>query len=99
MSRLLRLLLALAVLLTLGAPLRVEAQGGPEDEFIARVLAQMSTPEKVGQLFMVPFLGNDVGPESDIADLIQNYHVGAVVLLESNGNIVNSPDRDTPVEV
>ena len=54
----------------------------------ARLLLDSLTPEeRVGQLFLITFLGTDTGPESQIFDLITNYHVGGVVLLADNDNI------------
>ena len=40
----------------------------------------MSVADRVGQLFLITFDGNDVGFESDIAELIYGYRVGGVVL-------------------
>ncbi len=51
----------------------------------------MTIADKVGQLFMVAFEGNDVGPASDIATLVRDYRVGAVVLLPGNDNFRNIP--------
>ena len=48
--------------------------------------------ERVGQLVMVNFVGDDVSASSDIAALIRDYHVGAVLVTASNGNIVNRGD-------
>ena len=50
------------------------------------LLADMSPEEKVGQLFLVTFDGMEVGEESQIFDLITNYHVGGVVLRADNNN-------------
>ncbi len=47
----------------------------------------MSVAERVGQLFLVTFEGDQATLESDIADLITNYHVGGVVLSATNDNI------------
>ncbi len=52
-----------------------------------RLWAEMSVAERVGQLFLVTFAGDQVLPESAIADLIVNYHVGGVVLDRKNDNI------------
>lgn len=53
----------------------------------------MMTPEeRVGQLFLVSFLGTDSSPESHAYDLIVNHHVGGVVLLSSNDNFVAAPE-------
>ena len=64
---------------------------------IAERLAAMSPEERVGQLFIVTFLGRDPTPESDIARLVLEDQVGGVVLLASNGNVSNQDD--TPAEV
>ena len=46
----------------------------------------MSPAEKVGQLFLVTFEGKDVSPASPLAQLIQDYHIGGVVLSSSHNN-------------
>ena len=46
----------------------------------------MSPAEKVGQLFLITFDGRDVTPEGPVAQLIQDYHIGGVVLSSSNNN-------------
>ena len=68
-----------------------------EDDFVQEIIARMSVEERVGQLFVVTFSGGDVGPGSDIAQLITQYRVGGVVLLSSNGNFSNQ--GDTPLQV
>ncbi|HEY4722286.1 MAG TPA: hypothetical protein VII92_10590, partial [Anaerolineae bacterium] len=95
MFRGLNLLTILALLLsTAGSAL---AQAGGEDEFVARLIAQMSPEAKVGQLFVVSLKGADVTSNSDVADLILNYRVGGVVLAIQHGNILNGPDTPTQV--
>ncbi len=54
------------------------------------LLNSMSVAEKVGQLFLVPFVGKDVSPGSDIYVLLTEYKVGGVVLQTSNGNFSNT---------
>lgn len=51
------------------------------------LLEEMSPEERVGQLFLVPFSGNDLSSNSSIYQLIANYHVGGVVISRANGNI------------
>jgi len=53
------------------------------------ILDSMTVADKVGQLFLVSFQGNDVSPESDIATLVRDFRVGGVVLLPSNDNYRN----------
>jgi len=50
------------------------------------LLELMSPEEKVGQLFLVTFDGMEVGEETEIYDLVTNYHVGGVVLRTDNNN-------------
>jgi beta-N-acetylhexosaminidase len=50
----------------------------------------MTPEERVGQLFLVTFQGTQVGPETQIYDLITNHHVGGVVLLAENNNFTAS---------
>jgi len=58
----------------------------------------MTPQEKVGQLFMVAFVGQDASPDSDIGRLITEYKIGGVVLLASNSNFFNAAS-DTPHQV
>jgi beta-N-acetylhexosaminidase len=66
--------------------------GGParaQDTAEARasaLLAKLTPEERVGQLFLVSFHGTDVGPESEVYDLIAQWHVGGVMLLPKNDN-------------
>ena len=55
-------------------------------------LASLSPEEKVGQLFLITFNGNDTSPASPIYDLIVNYHIGGVILDRDNDNFLN-PDQ------
>ena len=67
------------------------AQGTPEEAARA-LLARMTPEERVGQLFLVSFQGTDVGPDSNIYDLIVHHHVGGVLLSAGNNNFMAPPD-------
>jgi beta-N-acetylhexosaminidase len=72
------------------------AQGS--DNGAARaLLARMSPAERVGQLFLVPFWGADVGDGSPVARLIVTHHVGGVLLDPTHGNFTNTPDTPRAV--
>jgi beta-N-acetylhexosaminidase len=58
----------------------------------ATLLPQLTPEERVGQLFLVTFDGADVGGESQIQNLIENYHVGGVVLSAGNDNFTGGVD-------
>ncbi len=92
---LLVLTLVVIILLPLAAPSAGRAQ--ETDNRVAQLMAEMSTAEKVGQLFLVTFPGTEVADDALIAELIRDYRVGGVVLLPENGNIVNK--GDTPEQV
>lgn len=66
---------------------------------IDALVAAMSPAERVGQLFVITFDGNTVGPESDIAQLIYQYHVGGIVLSPKTRNFSNAKGEDTPQQV
>ncbi|EPR31042.1 glycoside hydrolase family 3 domain protein [Alkalidesulfovibrio alkalitolerans DSM 16529] len=55
-----------------------------EDHFAAR-LSGMSLREKVGQVFMVTFPGDVY--TGDVADLVENWKVGGVMLYGAAGNV------------
>ena len=86
---------ALAVLVVacarFGEPPRASAQT-PTTALVDRVLASLSVDERVGQLVMVNFVGDDVSAQSDVATLIRDYRVGSVLVTASNGNVVNRGD-------
>lgn len=73
----------------LGAP--APQTSSPETRARA-VLDDMSPQERVGQLFLVTFLGSQAPPESQIHDLITRYHIGGVVLQREMDNFVGGPD-------
>ncbi len=56
------------------------------------MLTKMTPDERVGQLFLVTFAGATASQDSQIVDLISNYHVGGVVLLAGNDNFVAAPN-------
>ncbi|MDA1329832.1 MAG: hypothetical protein O3B43_02035 [Chloroflexi bacterium] len=68
----------------------VAQAGDPEAK--ARTLLETMTPEeRVGQLFIVSFEGNQAPPESSIYDLIYTYHIGGVILERKKNNFVGAP--------
>ncbi len=67
------------------------AQNAPFDPQVESILLQMSPEERVGQLFLVTYYGSDIGPDSDIARLVTQYHVGGVMLSFENDNFTDSP--------
>ncbi|MCC9076961.1 glycoside hydrolase family 3 protein [Litorilinea aerophila] len=77
---------------TLAAEQALEAQ-------IDALLASMTVADRVGQLFLISFEGNDISFDSDIAELIYGYRVGGVLLSPENGNFSNEKGVDTPRQV
>ncbi|NLE45794.1 MAG: hypothetical protein GX620_13815 [Chloroflexi bacterium] len=90
------LALVASVLFTPASVASVRAQE-PQDDEVSRLMAEMSTTAKVGQLFMVTFPGAEVTEDALIAELIRDYQIGGVLLLPSNGNIDNEGDTLTQV--
>lgn len=88
-------LLALCGMLTLLLPRDVIAQDDP----ITEIMEKMTLQERVGQLFMVDFPGDDTSEGSAIDQLIREYKVGAVLLSESRGNINNQAEVPTALQV
>ncbi len=58
------------------------------------LLELMTVEERVGQLFLVTFQGDQAPLSSDIADLILDYRVGGVVLQAKNDNITGYNDPE-----
>jgi beta-N-acetylhexosaminidase len=59
------------------------------------ILDKMSPQERVGQLFLATFNGSSVDETTQIFDLIVNYNIGGVVLLNANDNFTPAPDTIT----
>lgn len=95
-----RLFLTLIVLLLstgLVAPVRAQTETQLPAQQAADLLQQMTPEERIGQLFLTTFKGNTIGPDSPISNLISKYHLGGVVILRDNDNIVppkNPADND-----
>lgn len=63
------------------------AKTADPETYLARaraLLQRMPPPQRVGQLFVVRFLNSDVSPESAIAELITDFHIGGVQLTAAN---------------
>lgn len=96
-------LLALVILITLSlgtsTPAAVSAQGpdSAADPAVEAIFNTLTPDERVGQLFIISFSGADTEPDSNIAELIQAYRIGGVVLSAANGNFVNN--ENTPAQV
>lgn len=102
----LRILILLLILSFLSFPLnQISAQG--DDPLIdpsaqAKLLLSELTPEeRVGQLFLVTFNGANISPDLPIYTLINDHHIGGVVLLAKKDNIVptNSDPKSIPGQV
>jgi beta-N-acetylhexosaminidase len=91
-----RLLFLLVILLPLPV-LHAQEPGADLDAQVQALLETMTVEERVGQLFLVAFVGNDPSPGTDIAQLVRQDHVGGVVLLAANSNFYNG--ADTPRQV
>lgn len=83
-----RVLCAAALILVSPGILTARAQEMSKAEAF---LQTMSAEEKIGQLFLVTFEGNEVDEESAIYTLITEYHIGGVVLTAENNNF---PDEN-----
>jgi beta-N-acetylhexosaminidase len=68
------------------------------DERVDAILEEMSIQERVGQLFIVSFVGQYASPSDAISELIQDYKIGGVYLSENNNNIDNYAE-DTRTQV
>jgi beta-N-acetylhexosaminidase len=97
-KRSVHLILIWLLIFTVFPTINVYAQEGTQDSFAQqqamRMLEGLSPAEKVGQLFLVTFDGAEVSSESDLYQLIKEFHIGGVVIKQENGNI----PEDNPQE-
>ena len=80
-------LLCLSLLLSLLPAISHSAQANNSQD-AETLLEGMSPAEKVGQLFLVTFDGSEVDENTAIYDLINDYHIGGVVLSSEHNNFV-----------
>lgn len=57
-----------------------------------RIVARMTVQQKVGQLLLVSFPGDEAAPDSDIAELVRTYHIGGVQMKASLQNFSNADE-------
>lgn len=69
------------------------------NEHIAAVFAAMSPADRVGQLFVITFDGNQISRNSDIVELIYEERIGGVILSPAKHNFTNTKGEDTPTLV
>ena len=83
------------------SPLAPDSHDVPDDldKQVEALLARMSPADRVGQLFVVTFEGNDVSFVSDIVELIHAYRIGGVVIGPRNLNFTNEKGVDTVHDV
>ena len=86
------LMLLLVLTLILNPTPAVQAEAYFQTSRAQAVVASMTPEERVGQLFLVTFQGTDTHDQTEIYDLIANYHVGGVVLQAANDNFLPQPD-------
>lgn len=80
------------LLLTLTSVANVGAQTETPPAGVIRLMETLSPEERVGQLFLVSFKGTETSGDSNIYDLIVNYHIGGVVLMAENDNFLSEPE-------
>ncbi len=88
-----KLFLVLSILLLLlGSTATVYAKGENAQNTNAQkaqqLLAKMTPEEKIGQLFLITFEGDEIPEESEMALLLDEYQVGGVILSRSDNNFV-----------
>ncbi len=52
------------------------------DHWVDSVLTQLTTEQKIGQLFMVQAYGKESAPPAELLDHIKNYEVGGVIFMQ-----------------
>jgi len=72
------------------APVEAQTTTNETDPAVEAIFNTLTPEERVGQLFIVSFQGNNTTTNSEIGDLIQKYRVGGVVISAQNRNFPNS---------
>lgn len=86
MRKLVSLLLVTILLAPQGLALSGNRTQVETDLAVEALLDEMSAEERVGQLFVITYQGTDVDADSEIAQLIQQYHIGGIILRAESDN-------------
>jgi beta-N-acetylhexosaminidase len=73
-------------------------QADLNQERAGRILQAMSPEERVGQVFLVSFTGSSLEGNSQLQQLIRDYHVGGVVLRYENDNFTGPENTITRLQ-
>jgi beta-N-acetylhexosaminidase len=96
MYKMLRVLILAFLLLSTGSSLHTH--GSSTNDRIERIIESMSLEERVGQVFMIDFVGAYTSEQDAFVELIRDYKVGSVVLTWPNNNIQNEAEN-TPLQL
>lgn len=58
----------------------------PDDADLNALIAKMTLEEKIGQMLIVGFSGQSLSQSPELGTMIEQYHIGGVVMLESNAH-------------
>ncbi len=89
-----RVWLTALLILTIAMPQVGTAGSAPLPQGVdpSALLASMTPEERIGQLFLVTFRGSNPARDHPIFSLIQEHHIGGVVLQRRSDNFVDAPD-------
>ena len=69
-----------------------EATGYAQTRLVMDLLEDMSPEERVGQLFIVTFDGNEIDTDDPVYTIIQDHHISGVLLEAKNDNYEEGPE-------
>jgi beta-N-acetylhexosaminidase len=92
----LNILLLISTSLTLAYPVQAKSPFNLNENSLIQealpLLESMTPQERIGQLFLITFNGNDASTGTAIEQLITNYHIGGVILTNENDNFSTDPE-------
>jgi len=99
LKRIIRCIFLLILVISLVLPsatglANARSQGSAYEAAAQALLAQMTTEERVGQVFLISFQGSALQQDSRIINLIEEKHIGGVVLRGDNDNFTG-PENTT----
>ncbi len=90
------LLLTSITVFSLASPVLANSPQSPKSDSLYQetlpILEKMTPQERIGQLFLITFNGNDASVGTAIEQLITNYHIGGIILTTKNDNFSTDPD-------
>jgi beta-N-acetylhexosaminidase len=90
-------ILVLLTVFSIDADIHAQDPVAEREAAVEEIFSVLTPEERVGQLFLISYNGDDTGADSEVAELIRQYRIGGVMLSARHQNFLNN--TNTPDQV